>query len=109
MHLGVARLCLDCQEVHDQDRCPACTSESFAFITRWIKLEGPPEAQPRTDRQKPSAEAKVDTYRQILHPSQRRTRAGTWLRNGGLLIAVGYCARSMWQRGSREKQSTSGD
>ena len=28
MQLHVARLCLECQEVHDQQTCPACSSES---------------------------------------------------------------------------------
>jgi hypothetical protein len=36
MKLGEARLCLDCDEVHDSQQCPICTSESFAFITRWV-------------------------------------------------------------------------
>ena len=32
MKLGVARLCLDCDEVHDEERCPTCASEVFAFL-----------------------------------------------------------------------------
>ena len=36
MQLRNARLCLDCEEVHDATHCPACASESFAFITRWV-------------------------------------------------------------------------
>ena len=31
MKLVVARLCLDCDEVHDEERCPTCASEVFAF------------------------------------------------------------------------------
>ena len=40
MQLRVARLCLNCEELHDQQRCPGCTSESFAYISRWVT---PPE------------------------------------------------------------------
>jgi hypothetical protein len=32
-----ARLCLDCEMIFDAPRCPACTSESFVPITRWIQ------------------------------------------------------------------------
>ena len=41
-----ARLCLDCEEIHDSQQCPICASESFAFLTRWVSA---PErrAQPR--------------------------------------------------------------
>ena len=36
MQLNVARLCLDCEEVHDAQRCPVCASETFAYLTRWV-------------------------------------------------------------------------
>ena len=36
MQLRVARLCLDCEDVHDAQQCPVCASESFAFLTRWV-------------------------------------------------------------------------
>jgi len=36
MKLTTARLCLDCDEVHDEQRCPSCGSESFAFLARWV-------------------------------------------------------------------------
>ena len=36
MRLMNARLCLDCEEVHDEQHCPICSSESFAFLTRWV-------------------------------------------------------------------------
>ena len=35
MRLAVARLCLDCEEVHERDKCPVCGSETFAFLKRW--------------------------------------------------------------------------
>ena len=36
MQLRVARLCLDCEEVHDAQQCPVCASETFEYITRWV-------------------------------------------------------------------------
>jgi hypothetical protein len=101
MHLGVARLCLDCHEVHEHERCPACTSEAFAFITRWVKLE---DAEPRAPVQPNRASAvqgKVNTYREILQPTQNRSRASRWLRAGGLLVTAAYVARWGWHIANR--------
>jgi hypothetical protein len=36
MQLRKARLCLDCEELHDQRQCPVCASETFAFLTQWM-------------------------------------------------------------------------
>jgi hypothetical protein len=36
MQLRVARLCLDCEEIHDSRQCPVCASESFVYLTRWV-------------------------------------------------------------------------
>jgi hypothetical protein len=36
MQLRSARLCLDCEEVHEANVCPVCASETFAYMTRWI-------------------------------------------------------------------------
>lgn len=116
MHLGVARLCLDCHEIHEYDRCPACTSEAFAYITRWIKLDNAATCTP-TDRNSHSAAVeKIDTYRQILQPTASGPRTIKWLRNGSLLLAAGYVARWGWHIASRqtndsneEKQEPSGE
>jgi hypothetical protein len=102
MHLGVARLCLDCHEVHDLERCPTCTSEAFAFITRWITLEdGAPRMPLRRQDANHEAE-KLNSYREMLQPGRRHRRKGRWLRTGGVLIAAGYMARWGWRLISRE-------
>jgi hypothetical protein len=36
MHLRVARLCLDCEQIHEGQQCPVCASETFAYLTRWV-------------------------------------------------------------------------
>ena len=39
MQLRVARLCLDCEELHAEDRCPKCISEHYAMLTMWLPVE----------------------------------------------------------------------
>lgn len=36
MQLRRARLCLDCEEIHDAQQCPVCASESFVYLSRWV-------------------------------------------------------------------------
>jgi hypothetical protein len=42
-----ARLCLDCEAIFEGPQCPACTSESFVPVTRWIR---PMDAPAREER-----------------------------------------------------------
>ena len=85
MQLHVARLCLDCEEIHDQQTCPVCSSESFGYITRWIPA---PERRTRP-RPQPSLEA-ADTYRQLLNPDPPISTTRRWVKRGVLgLTAVG--------------------
>lgn len=39
MQLRVARLCLDCEELHSDKSCPRCASESFVFLSSWLPVE----------------------------------------------------------------------
>jgi hypothetical protein len=39
MQLRRARVCLDCEEVHDAQSCPVCASEAFAFLSNWVHVE----------------------------------------------------------------------
>ncbi len=39
MQLRVARLCLDCENLHVEDRCPACGSEQYVFLSTWLPSE----------------------------------------------------------------------
>lgn len=82
MQLRVARLCLDCEELHAAPTCPQCTSESFALISRWIPA---PErrARPRTDTDK------ADTYRALLAESAEPQPSHRWLKGGALLATIG--------------------
>ena len=48
MRLDDARLCLDCEEIHEEQECPACGSEVFAFLTRWIQSTAPDKGKTAT-------------------------------------------------------------
>lgn len=39
MQLRVARLCLDCEELHSENCCPRCASQSYAFLVNWLPVE----------------------------------------------------------------------
>jgi hypothetical protein len=42
MQLNVARLCSNCEEIHDSRRCPRCGSATYAYLTRWVpRIEAP--------------------------------------------------------------------
>jgi hypothetical protein len=64
MQLRVARLCLDCEEVHEANVCPACASETFAYVTRWIPA---PERRQRARADAP--EDPDDTVRVTPRPA----------------------------------------
>lgn len=95
MKLRTARLCLDCDEVHDAYRCPACTSESFAYISRWV-----PEPE-RHRRSGPTTSPEAEVYKALVKddeiiPSGRRA-----LKSGLLGIAAVGLLSWMW-RGRRD-------
>ncbi len=37
IQLENARVCLDCDTVFDEPRCPSCSSESFFPLSRWVR------------------------------------------------------------------------
>ena len=98
MQLHTARLCLDCQELHDGQTCPICSSESFAYISRWIPA---PErrAKPRPAAEPPEA----DTYRQLLYPERNQPATQRWLRRGAFGLAAVSAAAWMLKRNAGEK------
>jgi hypothetical protein len=80
MQLRTARLCLDCEEVHEQQQCPVCASESFVYLTRWVPVE---ERRVRPQR-RPSVAAE---------PS----RTARWARRGAVGLAAIAVSRFLWQ------------
>lgn len=90
MQLRVARLCLDCEEIHDGQTCPVCASESFAFISRWVP------APERRHRPRPIVSPDADTYTQIMHPRARSVREEI-VRSAMGVVAV-TVAGWLWRR-----------
>jgi hypothetical protein len=115
MKLVNARLCLDCEEVHDDQHCPVCGSESFAFMTRWVTPSDTataetPASQQATrapdgvERRKQIAKREqVDAYRQILNPSP--ARRGRMVAGGALGLALIGVARMLWRASPSGKES----
>ncbi len=62
MQLRTARLCLDCEEVHDEYRCPRCASDQFTYMSRWVPA---PERLIRP-RPAPTPAPEAEAYREIV-------------------------------------------
>jgi hypothetical protein len=73
MQLNVARVCLDCEEVHDAQQCPVCASETFAYLSKWV---------PRVERRFRS--------RPVVRPIVTPTRVQRIIFGGGVLSLLAY-------------------
>ena len=114
MRLDDARLCLDCEEIHEDQECPACGSEAYAFLTRWIQsTTREREAQARPSRQivaKP-AEApprptpsrdELEAWRRIVDGEPPPTSTGRKVLTRGLMgLAAAGVAGWIWTRKGR--------
>lgn len=91
MQLRTARLCLDCEEVHDATQCPVCASETFTFLVRWIPSDER-RRRPRSEAAQPAAlvEGPVETYRRLITGDVPQPRGRQLLKKGVVgLAAVG--------------------
>ena len=93
MKLHVARLCLDCEEIHDEQACPLCGSASFGYISRWI-----PAPERRTRPRPVITSPTADTYRELLAPDQARSDKSRWLRRGVVGVTAVSLAGWIWRR-----------
>src|SRR5215207_1418634 len=107
MQLRNARLCLDCDEIHEEPHCPLCASESFAFIKRWVP------ASERRSRKRPPDTAGADgadsahrqtvaTYKELLAAGQE-PRLTPWrlVRGGAVSLALLGAAGWVWRRNAQ--------
>lgn len=92
MQLHVARLCLDCEEVHDQQTCPLCSSESFAYISRWV-----PVPERRTHPRPVPSHETADTYRQLLSGERQTSGLNRWMKRGVVGLAAVSLAGWVWR------------
>jgi hypothetical protein len=119
MRLMNARLCLDCEEVHEEQHCPICSSESFAFLTRWVTpsdtvtAEATPRAtrppDPIDRREQLDRREQVDAYRQILNPSLASPKRGRLVARGALGLALLGVARMVWRAAPEPRSEPKSD
>lgn len=102
MQLRTARLCLDCDEVHEDSRCPICASESFAFLKRWVPASER-RARPKSPEIDGAHGETIAAYKELLGASQQpEARLTAWqlVRGGAVSLALLGAAGWMWRRNS---------
>jgi len=104
MQLHAARLCLDCQEVHAETRCPVCASESFAALSRWIPVQ-----ERRARARAPDGPDVAETYRRLLGAAATTDESKTgakWPRRAAFIVATLGVGSWLWRRSPSPRQST---
>ena len=104
MQLRNARLCLDCEEVHESQQCPLCASETFVFITRWVPA---PERRQKPRSPEPPPAPDLDTYRELLG-SQQDSAGWRLVKRGALGLAL-FGVASLAFRGRNEGKRDTND
>jgi hypothetical protein len=91
MQLKSARLCLNCDEVHDAQQCPVCASEAFVHLTRWVP------APERRTRPRPTTSPAADVYRELTAPDVSAPKRGRLLTRSALGVTAIAVAGWMWR------------
>src|SRR5437867_3130776 len=101
MQLHVARLCLDCNEIHEAQSCPLCGSEAFAFLARWVP------APERRVQPRPMTSPQVEVYRELIAPASSTPQRGRLLQRSAIgltaVALVGWVWR--WNKGRARSPS----
>src|ERR1700712_901143 len=84
MELRSARLCLDCEEVHTDQKCPVCASGTSPSLPRWIPLEDRPQIRRPPPPPPPSGEP-------------RNTSSLRWARRGAAGVALVAVSQWLWR------------
>jgi hypothetical protein len=100
MQLRVARLCLDCEEVHDAQHCPVCASETFVFLTRWVVA---PErrTKPRPPDDEVTAARQAEARQAVQRPSGKAMI-------GYGVVGLGVLGLGRWLLKGRQKIESAG-
>ncbi len=104
MRLDDARLCLDCEEIHDERECPACGSEAFAFLKRWINSPAQDDGTRRSAKRMPdtpphstTSPEQLDAWKRIVEGTPAPRRGRLLARSLVGLLAMGV-AGWIWTR-----------
>jgi hypothetical protein len=100
MQLKIARLCLDCDEVHSEPHCPICASEAFAYLTRWVP------APERRIQPRPTTSPAAEVYRELTSTTVATSRRSRLLRRSAFGVTALTAAGWLW-RWSRDRGTTS--
>jgi hypothetical protein len=87
VQLRNARLCLDCEEIHEQQQCPICASETFVYLARWIPVE---------ERRR---------HRRAVRPAPQKSPATRWAQRGAVGLAALALSGWLWQSSRPESES----
>jgi hypothetical protein len=101
MQLGTARICMDCEEIHDQPHCPVCGSEMFAYLSRWIPS---PERRIPKSTPTPTDGERLQAYRELLGAATQ-PKAARWARRGALGLAAMLATGLLWRRSANRRTS----
>lgn len=101
MELRKARLCLDCEEVHDGPQCPVCASEVFTPMTRWV-----PAAERRKRPRPEPPEAEV--YRRLTGTEVTSSKGRRLMKQGVVGLAAVGLVGWFWRSHSRPTDETGG-
>jgi hypothetical protein len=106
----MARLCLDCEEVHDEYRCPACASDHFSYLTRWVSVPERPE-RPRRPRAPAPPPPAVDVNPRRIHGEPPPRKGGRLVTRAlmGLGAAAGLAGLFLGARGARAQRGSDDD
>jgi hypothetical protein len=106
MQLRTARLCLDCEEVHDEGQCPVCASETFTYLSRWIPSDErrrrprveTPEAAARPAEPPSRGPGEVDAFRRLMTGEGPPPRGRQLLKKGVMGLAAVGVLGLLWGR-----------
>jgi len=109
VQLRVARVCLDCEEIHDLQQCPVCASETFAYLSRWVPAPERRKGRESAPADEPAAEAPVKAPRTRLEDMAgvRREPRDAATPGTGRKVAYGVAGvaaavlAGMWYRGRK--------
>src|SRR5436190_2052800 len=99
MQLHIARLCLDCNEVHDAQECPVCGSEAFAYLSRWVP------APERRMRARPATSPEAVVYRQLVTADASQPTRGRLLKRSAVGFTTLALAGWLWRRNRGRQES----
>ena len=87
--LEKARLCLECDTIHDQVSCPQCGSATFFYLANWVKPRPEPQPEPAPPPPRPPEPPRFE----MLPRRKRHLLRNALMAGAGLLAAYGLLFR----------------